>query len=98
MNQNPIQIDWRLSSQAPKNFFILLFVPRKKFSEWDEYIKNNAGEGLLTMILVYIVECMATKNYNSQPQNMVVDLNSKKKNYHYCSANGFSSSSLITFT
>ena len=38
------------------------------------------------------------KNYTSQPQNMVVDPNPKKKDYHYCSANVFSSSSLMPFT
>ena len=40
----------------------------------------------------------ATKHYTSQPKNMVVDPNSKKKDYHYCSVNVFSSSSLMPFT
>jgi len=46
---------WRLSSQAPKNFYILLFVPRKKFSELDEYIKVESGEmGLIKIVRKYI--------------------------------------------
>jgi len=49
-------------------------------------------EWLLMTFLVHIVERLATKNYTFQPQNMVVDLNSKKKDYHYCPANIFPSS------
>lgn len=48
--------------------------------------------------LVHMVERLATKDYTSQPQNIVVDLNSKKQNCYYCPANVFSSSSLIPFT
>jgi len=48
-------------------------------------IYRNTKEWLLMLILVYIVEHLSTKNYSCQLQNMVVDLNSKKKVYHYSS-------------
>jgi hypothetical protein len=42
-------------------------------------IKITVEEWLLMLTLAYIVECQRSKYYSFQPQNMVFDLNSKKR-------------------